>query len=207
MEPQLPDLKRLCKRPPNDGQPNTGSPPLHGALIYTFVETAVGTKVIYIDEIFVAENRRRCGIATKLLESLINPCDEHWIKTDSIHLLVLEKEEGAVALYKKFGFKPLDDDERERLGVLKGRCALVPKSGQCYMRAEKQDFVKAVLCEKETYINVEGPIHGRLGVQIYIDKLKLLLTNEQINLLVAKKGLPNPSIYLARSDGAPPLRE
>ena len=66
-----------------------------------------GIKII-VDEaeimnIAVKENYRRQGIATLLLNSLINICTENEIKT--IHLEVNEENYSALSLYKKLGFE------------------------------------------------------------------------------------------------------
>ncbi len=56
-----------------------------------------------ITNIAVHEKFRRKGIASKILEAMIDKCIE--TDTSAIHLEVRVSNESAISLYKKFGFK------------------------------------------------------------------------------------------------------
>lgn len=57
---------------------------------------------IEIDYIFVCLKYRRCGFAKEMLKFLLEYCKVK--KIENITLEVSEKNEGAINLYKKFGF-------------------------------------------------------------------------------------------------------
>lgn len=58
---------------------------------------------IEIDYIFVCPNYRRCGFAKAMLNFLLEYCESK--KCENITLEVSEKNEGAINLYRKFGFE------------------------------------------------------------------------------------------------------
>ena len=58
---------------------------------------------IEIDYILVSLEYRRCGLASKMLEFLINYCKNE--KQENITLEVSEKNVAAINLYKKMGFE------------------------------------------------------------------------------------------------------
>lgn len=69
----------------------------------------------YIDDIFVRPEHRRKGAASAGLEALVAECRRRGCR--SIHVEVAPDNHAAIALYRRFGLAP-GDDERQQLRMV-----------------------------------------------------------------------------------------
>ena len=68
-----------------------------------------------LDYIFVKENERKKGIASILMQNMINDCKKN--KVETIDLEVNSLNENAINLYRKFGFKTIGKREKYYNGI------------------------------------------------------------------------------------------
>jgi ribosomal protein S18 acetylase RimI-like enzyme len=69
----------------------------------------------YIDDIFVRPEHRRKGAASAGLDALVDECRRRGCR--SIHVEVAPDNHAAIALYRRFGLAP-GDDERQQLRLV-----------------------------------------------------------------------------------------
>lgn len=91
-----------------------GQPVGHAALSVRFA-MEFGGLIAYIDDLFVRTEHRRNGAARAGLDALVEECRRRGCR--SIHVEVAPDNHAAIALYRRFGLAP-GDDERMQLKLV-----------------------------------------------------------------------------------------
>jgi GNAT superfamily N-acetyltransferase len=77
------------------------------------ISTSIGGKVAKLDDVFVAKNRQRQGIATAMLKALANELRRKRVRR--VDTSVYKRNRAGEKYYERLGFKPLNE---ERLALV-----------------------------------------------------------------------------------------